>query len=647
MVLLITVILSAIAADLVSGSHVNVQAAANARRAPGLFSRAKRKLELFVLRFRGARQKQLGLHPVPVWALRFSRLLRYDEGRPERAPPMLRGRRPEDPGGDDDEGKADRDKTVTRRSAAVRAIRTTALLLRPTSLRRFRRVVLDRRSRRRESEDQSECGGALRDWLSRFLACDDRRGTERSSVRSALRGDWRHARSAAYSRWDHLKLTVGSMAATPLSPFVLSPGSATRRSAKTPATIICRTMRTTKPKNGMFNSLAELRLVPGINDAFMRLFAQYFTVWSDSGVSVKTASQPMLRAIILAVASNPPLPGDEVNAYEVLSELALATAMPGVKMSQSLFETLLTTAEIPYDKKRLSEPRSPRRDHLRRRVERLSHHGRRQFMARLRRSRPSGATTEPEDFLPTSSITGARSSDACRWRSLAVDIGSWSRRVRTEPPPDLVAAEIPLPQAEVQRWPAGGSRRWAVTEIFVPTSSFSYQGMPRSCASLPYADARRIDQTIAGGLGSVAITGSTTRSSRTSSSREGRGGLALAVRGGAERPGQRRSETFQAAGLDPRFLPIDVVSCSTCIRICSDDASRPEAPPGPPRRRRPSLWRRRTPHPDASYRRYRSRTHARLPRRARVILRSSACFGPEATDVTPRSRWLTDLDGRR
>ena len=31
-----------------------------------------------------------------------------------------------------------------------------------------------------------------------------------------------------------------------------------------------------KPKNGMMNSMEELRMVPYVNDAFMRLFSKYF-----------------------------------------------------------------------------------------------------------------------------------------------------------------------------------------------------------------------------------------------------------------------------------------------------------------------------------------------------------------------------------
>ena len=85
-----------------------------------------------------------------------------------------------------------------------------------------------------------------------------------------------------------------------------------------------------KPKNGMFNSLAELRLIPGVNDAFMRLFAKYFTVWSGDGVgiSMTTADPWMIRAVIRAISVTPPQPGDEEKFKKFMQERSLMLAMP-------------------------------------------------------------------------------------------------------------------------------------------------------------------------------------------------------------------------------------------------------------------------------------------------------------------------------
>ncbi|MCB9652587.1 MAG: general secretion pathway protein GspK [Deltaproteobacteria bacterium] len=363
MVLLITVILSAIAADLVNGSHVNVQAAANARDELQAYfhARSALELELFVLRFQGLVKKQLeGFIPVPLFELS-GFLVSSDtmKGVLERERTPTDASRSEAGGSgrdDDDEGKGrDRDKNRDEKKRSGSGDSDHSLFATDQPFGDFEgsfsiEEVVDE-NRKINLNAVERFGIGCQDFLHAMIAAvlSDPRydplfeaiGDTRDPLRTRVEiisnlTDWvdgndtintvcfitgeRDSQISEDTRYDHLPYNAHY-----------------------------------KPKNGMFNSLAELRLVPGINDAFMRLFAQYFTVWSDSGVSVKTASQPMLRAIILAVASNPPLPGDEVKYEKFFSELALATAMPGVKMSQSLFETLLTTAEIPYDKKRLSE----------------------------------------------------------------------------------------------------------------------------------------------------------------------------------------------------------------------------------------------------------------------------------------------------
>ena len=113
-----------------------------------------------------------------------------------------------------------------------------------------------------------------------------------------------------------------------------------------------------KPKNGMLDSLAELRLVPGVNDAFMRLFARYFTVWSDSaGISMQTADPWMIRAVIRAVQVGPVLPGDEEKFQRFEQERALMMAMPPPlnKLTLPVFQQLLQAAQIPYDQGRLAQ----------------------------------------------------------------------------------------------------------------------------------------------------------------------------------------------------------------------------------------------------------------------------------------------------
>ncbi|MBK8012365.1 MAG: general secretion pathway protein GspK [Deltaproteobacteria bacterium] len=360
MVLLITVILSAIAADLVNESHVNVQAAANARDELQAYfhARSALELELFVLRFQGLVKKQLeGFIPVPLFELS-GFLVSSDtmkgvlerERTPTDASRSGSGDGDRDDNRDDNTTNDDRTPKGSSSGGSERSLFATDQPFGDFEGSFSIEDVVDE-NRKINLNAVERFGIGCQDFLHAIIAAvlSDPRydplfeeiGDTRDPLRTRVEiisnlTDWvdgndtintvcfltgeRDSQVSEDTRYDHLPYNAHY-----------------------------------KPKNGMFNSLAEMRLVPGINDAFMRLFAQYFTVWSDSGVSVKTASPAMLRAIILAVASNPPLPGDETKYEKFFSELALATAMPGVKMSQSLFETLLGVAEIPYDKKRLSE----------------------------------------------------------------------------------------------------------------------------------------------------------------------------------------------------------------------------------------------------------------------------------------------------
>jgi len=105
------------------------------------------------------------------------------------------------------------------------------------------------------------------------------------------------------------------------------------------------------PKDGMFTSLAELRLVPGVNDAFMRLFAKYFTVWGSgsTGVSMRTAEPWMLKAVTRAIMSRPWTPADEVRFNEFLTEKAVLLAVPGSNLTEDIFKGLLQQVGLPLD----------------------------------------------------------------------------------------------------------------------------------------------------------------------------------------------------------------------------------------------------------------------------------------------------------
>jgi hypothetical protein len=108
----------------------------------------------------------------------------------------------------------------------------------------------------------------------------------------------------------------------------------------------------------MFNSLAELRMVPGVNDAFMRLFSRYFTVWSDSAsISMQTADEWMVRAVIRAISPGPVVPGDDERLKVFFTERSLLMMMPPPlnKLSLPVFKQLLDKAGVRYDVQRLAQ----------------------------------------------------------------------------------------------------------------------------------------------------------------------------------------------------------------------------------------------------------------------------------------------------
>lgn len=107
-----------------------------------------------------------------------------------------------------------------------------------------------------------------------------------------------------------------------------------------------------KPKNGQFTSLSELRMVPGVNDAFMKLFAPHLTVWTDdTGINVNTADPIILSAIIRAITPGGAQPGDQERFAKFMEELSLLRILPPPmnKLSKDAFTKLLEAAQIRVD----------------------------------------------------------------------------------------------------------------------------------------------------------------------------------------------------------------------------------------------------------------------------------------------------------
>ena len=105
-----------------------------------------------------------------------------------------------------------------------------------------------------------------------------------------------------------------------------------------------------EPKNGKFDSVAELRLVPGVNDAIMQLFAEHLTVWTEGtdGISMRTASDTVIRNIVFYLASPKP---DKERLDRFMKEWTLLKAVPGAKdqITDKVFSQTLKEAEIRID----------------------------------------------------------------------------------------------------------------------------------------------------------------------------------------------------------------------------------------------------------------------------------------------------------
>jgi len=107
-----------------------------------------------------------------------------------------------------------------------------------------------------------------------------------------------------------------------------------------------------KPKNAQMSSLSELRMVPGINDAFMKIFGPQLTVWTDdAGINLNTAEPVILFAILRALTPGGPQPGDEERYAKFMDEWTLLRVLPPPmnKMSKPVFLQLLDAAQIKVD----------------------------------------------------------------------------------------------------------------------------------------------------------------------------------------------------------------------------------------------------------------------------------------------------------
>jgi hypothetical protein len=107
-----------------------------------------------------------------------------------------------------------------------------------------------------------------------------------------------------------------------------------------------------KPKNGPMYSLSELRMMPGVNDAFLRLFGDQLTVWTDGpAINMKQAPDMLVIAALQALMGRPALPGDEERFAKFLEERNLMRILPPPlnQLNKSAFETIAAKVGIPLD----------------------------------------------------------------------------------------------------------------------------------------------------------------------------------------------------------------------------------------------------------------------------------------------------------
>lgn len=331
MVLVITTVLSALAADLSNETQVNLRAAVNARDElqAHFHARSALELELFVLRFQSLVKNSLGSFlPVPLFEL--SGMLVSSD--------TVKGIL------DEDGEKEDDLVPETERTFA------SDLPIGDFQGSFWIEEVVD--ENRKINLNATDLGVGCQNLLHLMLGAvfDDPRydplferlGETRDPVRNRI------DLIANITDWTDGNETV--------DPVCILTNEQVGAAAEDARYSLMPYEAEYEPKNGMFDSLSELRLVPYVNDAFMQVFSKYFTVWGDSrGISMQTAEPWMLLAVVRAVMSRPMQPGDQERFERFIEEWTLLTAVPGGRnlMSPEMLTQAMSTAGLPVDSAKL------------------------------------------------------------------------------------------------------------------------------------------------------------------------------------------------------------------------------------------------------------------------------------------------------
>lgn len=334
MVLVITTVLSALAADLSNESQVNLRAAVNARDElqAHFHARSALELEFFVLRFQAMIKQSLGnFLPVPLFEL--SGMLVSSD--------TVKGILDPD-GGDPEDAIVSQEEKSFASDMPIGDFQGSFWV----------EEVVD--ENRKINLNATDLGVGCQNLLHLLLAAvfDDpaydplfeRLGDSRDPIRNRI------DLIANITDWTDGNDTV--------DPVCLVTGEQVGGSSEDAQYSHMPYEADYDPKNGMFDSLAELRLVPYVNDAFMRLFSKYFTVWGDNGgISMRTAEPFMLLAVIRGVMARPVQPGDKERFERFIDEWTLVTAVPGGQalVSEETFKQAMIAAQIPFDDNKLKK----------------------------------------------------------------------------------------------------------------------------------------------------------------------------------------------------------------------------------------------------------------------------------------------------
>ena len=334
MVLVLTTVLTAMSADLNNQSAVNLRLAANARDQlqAEFHARSAIELELFFLRFQSMLKTTLGQFvPIPLFELSsyfvssdtMKGILDRDGGRRNAEESATKGTYASDQPFGDFQGSfwieevVDENRKINiNKPSLTQCINFTHLLL----------------------------SGLIDD--PKYDELFETMGDTRDPIRNRIE------LIANLTDWVDANDTVDTVCQLTGDGSVSGPTEDTRYNNQPYNAVY-------KPKNGQYNSLAELRMVPGINDAFMTIFSPHLTVWTDdASINMNTAQPFMLKAVIRTIVAGGTFqPGDEDKFRKFMEEYLLMKAMPPPlnKLSKPAFLQLVEASGFTVDSARFQQ----------------------------------------------------------------------------------------------------------------------------------------------------------------------------------------------------------------------------------------------------------------------------------------------------